>query len=426
MSFLNRVIIKRGYLGTPHKRLNSISDISIEPIAKKSRIVYRTDVNPFEQHYVTPLLRMIEAEEREAEERQEEEAKNKLITDEQKSTLKRIAEAAASSNIGKRYMYAVRRTQEQPLDSLYDLVTLPADIINAVDTKFKSDNETGRLLKQLQQRDDSVRASIDELLDDQNTDDSQDDTEVRTILNSMREYISSVGKIPAWTIRQLRRLKNKYSRNDSSDMLQDENRHEDDATKDIQNMQALYRSKYQEDGYKKRMDATKSLQALLKSQEVQKEYERQQKAAETSQGFLISKKQRKQDEEEKQDEAVKYVQAALDKIHSNRLQKPTKIAQTLLVSKKQRDLYRIERDIAEFLKRHPDPRDLPLPDYIQEAVELFLKNKKTPDPTFPFNHPIEALSGYYEYDPKNKRIFPIYTARHYKSYIPPGEGFVWL
>ena len=73
MSFLQPKIIPRGYIATtsnkttPRKRLNSISEISLKPSLPNLLRPYvkRAKIDPFEQHYVTPFLRMFDEEEEE-------------------------------------------------------------------------------------------------------------------------------------------------------------------------------------------------------------------------------------------------------------------------------------------------------------------------------------------------------------------------
>lgn len=286
MSFLQPKIIPRGYIAstsnrtTPRKRLSSVSEISLKPALPTLPRPYvkRANIDPFEQHYVTPFLRMFDEEEAEN-------AKNRLITDEQKSTLRLLAEAAASSELGRRIVYGARRTYEHPVESLYDLVTLPADIVHALETKINTGNETGRAIKLLQ--------TEEEQEENANYQDEKD-KEIRQTVDDISTFVRRTGGLPTWGIRKLKQLKKKYFDEDDVDVssdLQAWNKEEEEERRlqreaASQQMQGLITSNFQQKGYKERMDATKSLQSLLKAQKVQKEQERQQEATKALQGLL--------------------------------------------------------------------------------------------------------------------------------------------
>ena len=98
MSFLQPKIIPRGYIATtsnrttPQKRLNSISEISLKPALPNLPRPYvkRANIDPFEQHYVTPFIRMFDEEEAEK-------AKNRTLTDEQKAAAKYSMNSAVAA-----------------------------------------------------------------------------------------------------------------------------------------------------------------------------------------------------------------------------------------------------------------------------------------------------------------------------------------
>ena len=474
MSFLRPKIIPRGFIATtsnrttPRKRLSSVSEISLKPALPTLPRPYvkRANIDPFEQHYVTPFLRMFDEEEAEN-------AKNRLITDEQKSTLKILAEAAASSELGRRIVYGARRTSEQPVESLYDLVTLPADIAHALETKINTGNETGRLLQ------------TEENAIEQN----EKDKEIRQTVDDISTFVRRTGGLPTWGIRKLKQLKKKYFDDDDVDVssnIQAWNKEEERLQQETatQQLQGLLTSKYQQKGYKERMEATKSLQSLLKAQEVQKEQEKQQEAAEALQGLLRGDKIQQEFEDtnastqqlqgllvsKKQQDEYKAKQKALEEMQGifrqpleeakhleevikksrrprpNPLKRPTSYDDDLFehppALKKSRfdtsdvfetrprfnlDLDQIRQDVRKFFtvyQKNPDPKRIP--DEMHATLEIYLNNKKTRAPTIMYEDPLLSINdGYYQYNPKTKELVVMPAIRDTALWNPP-KGFKWV
>ena len=360
MSFLQPKIIPRGYIATtnnktiPRKRLNSISEISLQPALPNLPRPYvkRARIDPFEQHYVTPLLRMFDEEE------EAENEKNKLISDEQKSKLKEVLNDVHNSSIANSIRDSVKRTFLQPIDTLYDLVTLPADLVHALERTTNTDNDTARLLK-AEEKDESIIGQ------------NEKDKKIKQTIDDISRYINIFGGIPKRTIRRLNALKNEYFDDDvdvSSD-LQAWNKEEENEEKDhtARELQGLITSKFQQKGYKERMDATKSLQSLLRARKEQKERDPLSQA----QGL------------------IKY---------ANTYRKSK-----FIVSK-------IFQDVRNFLKENPEPKPEEITPEMHEKLLLYTKYR----PCFPNVQPLvyrgeeSYQDGFYKYYPETKRLRIMY------------------
>lgn len=270
MSFLNREVVSRGYIATPHKRLNSISDISIAPSTKKPKYVQRQHVNPFEKYYVSPFLRMMRKEEEDEE----------VDPIEQKSKLRQLAEAATNSEIGKKIIETARKAYEHPIDTLYNVVTLPADAIQMLDRKINSgSNDVAKILKSLEETGKMPPVKDGEyiIVADPNDDDDDKEEEEEKERSYLYDIVSKLGAIPAWASDQVKKLvQNWYDKQQIASATQE--------------LQGLLTSKYVQKGYKERMESTKALQSLLKAEQVQKEQEKQKQSTEELQGLLLGKK----------------------------------------------------------------------------------------------------------------------------------------
>lgn len=420
MSFLQPKIIPRGYIATnsnktiPGKRLNSVSEISLKPALPNLPRPYvkRANIDPFEQHYVTPLLRMIDEEEAEN-------AKNKLISDEQKSTLKQLADAAASSEIGRRIVYSAQRTFTQPLESLYDLVTLPADVVHWLDSKTNTGNESGRLLKALQEEEEGI---IDPYEIQVLTGDEEEDKEIRQTLDDISTFVRKTGGLPTWGIRKLKMLKKKFFGDDDVDVSSDlqawneEEEKEEKKNHAARQLQGLLTSKYQQKGYKERMDATKTLQSLLKAQEVQKEQERLQEATNELQTLLRGKKRSLLRGEKRS--------LPLDDNDGDDDIPP-------VVKKSRFDISNLDpkqiiRDVRTFFQDNPNP--IRIPEEMHAKLEMYLKNRKrNPNlPSIVYRDSEEATKdGYYQYNPTSRKLI-VFPGILDSDWFAPNEGYRWV
>lgn len=489
MSFLQPKIIPRGYIATPRKRLNSISEIGLKPALPNLPRPYvkRANIDPFEQHYVTPFIRMFDEEEAEK-------AKNRTLTEEQK--------AAAKYSIGNR----IANATDHPLETLYNLVTLPTEITHALERKINTGNETARELK--------VIAAEDEDEENANYQDEKD-KEISQIVDEISTFVRRTGGLPKWGIRKLQALKNKYFGGDDdvdvSSNLQAWNAEEErlQQEKALQQMQAQINSMFQQRGYEKRMDATKSVQALFKARAVQKEQERQQEATEALQGLLhgvnpqrefVAKNDSTQQLQgllasKKQQKEYEAVQKAAENMQRLILARPKKVEKQRMkrlreieeereekeeiernkkwhdemeeypgipkkrppkdgmhpppVLKKSRlvasdpfeqplsfnvDLKQNERDVRKFLdaqqNRKLNRAIIPEPDSIMQAkLWIFLKNRKKPQSTkdlIPYVHPSNSmLDGFYRYNPTTNHLQVIPGVRN-TPLPPPGKGYAYL
>ncbi len=477
MSFLQQKIIPRGYIAAPPKRLNSISEIGLKPALPNLPRPYvkRANIDPFEQHYVTPFIRMFDEEEAEK-------AKNKAKTDEQK--------AAAKYSIGNR----IANATDNPLETLYNLVTLPTEITHALERKINTGNETARELK--------VIAAEDEDEENANYQDEKD-KEIRQTVDEISTFVRRTGGLPKWGIRKLQAIKEKYFPTDvdvSSDLQawnkeEEERRLQREAAS--QQMQGLITSKFQQKGYKERMDATKSVQSLLKAQEVQKEQERQQEATKALQGLLLGNKTQHEFKDEnasaqqlqglletkKQQKEYEAVQKAAENIQGLFLARPkivekqrekrmseleeerkeeerkeeerkekikAKIKKRHIdprgdddndvikvrppVLKRSRfdgafetipsfklDLEKIKQEVKEYLAEQPRRRVFLPPGRKRAALEIYLRNKSVPH--LPFIQNVDRLGEWwnYQYNPVTKELV---STPHYV--VTRQKGFKWV
>ena len=374
MSFLQPKIIPRGYIATsgnktiPRKRLNSVSEISLKPALPNLPRPYvkRATIDPFEQHYVTPFIRMFDEEEAEEAEKNEQ---NKLITDKQKSILKQIADAAtavaksrvgqiadaaaaaASSDVGRRIIYGVQRTFTQPLQTIYDFATLPADAVHAIRAAINTGNESASAIK--------LEAEQNRL-EENTTEQNEQGKENGKVLTSQEEEAA------------LRQLK------------------------------GFITSMYQQKGYLKRMEETKTVQTLLKSQEEEAatiQFLDSLQKAEKKRENERRKLKRPRDDDD--DEALILEEPDLKKSHfdASYVFEP--------------NLEKIRGDIGPFLHQ----KNLPLSGEVKDP-EMHLKllfhiadkfNRDVPTPYFIWQDAENRLGyGVYAYNPIKRRlvVFP--------------------
>lgn len=431
MSFLQPKIIPRGYIATtgnkttPRKRLNSVSEISLKPSLPNLPRPYvkRAIIDPFEQHYVTPFIHMFDEEEAEEAEKNEQ---NKLIADEQKSKLKQIAEAAASSEIGRRIVYGARRTFEHPVQSLYDLVTLPADVIHALEGKINTDNEIGRVLLQAEEEE---RNAVDQ---------NEKDKAIRQTLDDISTFVKKTGGLPTWGVRKLKKLKQKYFADDDVDVssdLQAWNQEEKDqlVREPTQQLQGFLTSKYQQKGYMERMEATKSLQSLLKSRKVEKEYEQQQETAKKLLDSLHEALLRTQEAEKEYESkrGLKRLSPHDDgEVSSQPVLKKSHLAETNLAEP---NLEENKKDIRDFLHQDDVPENVS--PQMHTKLLLYLANKKGYKPFFVYKDKYNSASdGVYAYNPETKALvvypgilnFYDYQRKRWTALPDLNEGFFYL
>ena len=270
MSFLQREIIPTGYIAIQPKRLNSVSSIAISPSTVNNTPpqppVKRAIINPFEQLYVTPFLKMFDAEEREEEAQKQQQQQQQQK--EYKSTYDLVLNDLMNSKIGKRLLYGLDRTFNHTAESFVDLVTLPAKMFP------QNSTETAKFLKTEIARD-------DELIPTSSTTDV-DENPANTLSNERAEKIRNFGLktagLPTTFIRQLsRRIKKDSDDVDVSSFLQGLNQEEENerllqsknkTNEASQQIQGLIRSKNVEKGYKERMDATKFIQAQIRQKNI--------------------------------------------------------------------------------------------------------------------------------------------------------------
>lgn len=447
MSFLQQKIIPRGYIAAPPKRLNSISEIGLKPALPNLPRPYvkRANIDPFEQHYVTPFIRMFDEEEAEK-------AKNKAKTDEQK--------AAAKYSIGNR----IANATDNPLETLYNLVTLPTEITHALERKINTGNETARELK--------VIAAEDEDEENANYQDEKDKV-IRQTVDEISTFVRRTGGLPKWGIRKLQALKEKYFPTDvdvSSDLQawnkeEEERRLQREAAS--QQMQGLITSKFQQKGYKERMDATESVQTLLKAQAVQKEQERQQEAAKALQELLlgiktqqkaaeeeqrtlqqpivqqkpkkrlvarrqpVEKSMDKEDEEEEKVTATKRKRKWYDDDHSVREFREKKPHVDVNEASEQPpsfnlDLKQNEQDVRDFLNPELNPKAYRRkfePDKLMQAqLMIYLRNRKKPESTSDLiSYDLgKNYTVYFLYVPEEKQIrtISVYPGKSFPRALP--------
>ena len=263
MSFLKREFIPRGYIAhQPKKRLNSISNISIQPSKRREL------VNPFKLRYEDPYLKIInEEEEAEAEEKQN-----------SPSTMRKILKGLASA-----------------AQSTVNFLTLPARMVSPLDTQFNSainngETPTGKLI----QSEEEQKSKLDD--DDDN---DVDDTSLRAT-QYLYQKASDAG---ATTLKSLKRLKGRWygtakrreraqkqkddeivSAEDILRIEEEENeRQQLQREQRAQELQAILRGEFVEKDYQQKMEQTKNLQALLRSHQQQNQFSSTQKATTATQ-----------------------------------------------------------------------------------------------------------------------------------------------
>lgn len=387
MSFLEREIIQKGYIAKPKKRLNSVSDINIEPVAKRVKIQpKRALVNPFEQHYVTPFLRMFDEEEEENKEKLQKQksilktlaesiknsalaqkivktarnayehpATQKVIELTQRmyehpiDTLQEVNDALANTTVGKaveaginetgrRIDYGFTRTIEHPLDTVYDFITLPADAIHAV-IRNVSDEKTYEPKSLLQYGVDAASTGVKNIVTPVN--DALEELRIRAVNSrereqemiemeerrrdmAQKEIEKTLRAINTYTQRVggLPRWTVRRLRNLKKKWVDDVDNMVD-VSSEIQSWNEDEARRHQE-----AVEATQNLQGLWTSTYQQKGYKERMDATKTLQALL--KSQQVQKDLEKQQEATKQIQGLLQGRKSlNDFQKQVATTQTL-------------------------------------------------------------------------------------------------
>ena len=293
MSFIKkRIFVKEGWLADhppeekgdeeeekPHKRLSSISQISIEPATKKQKTTAPSLlVNPFEKYYDSPLLKMAKKDEAEEEE-EEEESKTESKKEENKAKIKSYAELKEEipkdlKNAFVQPFVDAYHGAKVAIPALYnDFVVRPGQQLNAL---LGSNGKEEHYLKILQDRDRQI-VERRKLFEEDDGDDYSDD-----------EY-------PTGFFEEEER---KYE--EAEKARQDEKR------KAQQETAGLLMGNLVQKGYKERMDATLAVQGLLRGKLGPRKHEEDKKelnkAVSELQGLFTTNRRQKKLKEQLGDE----------------------------------------------------------------------------------------------------------------------------